>query len=67
MKHAEIGQLYRRNRAQQPAFLGHNRVIGVWGKLLLKTRTDGRVIPRPFVCLLAKLDATIGNVDEFVA
>jgi hypothetical protein len=27
MKHAETGQLYRRNCAQQPAFLGHDCLI----------------------------------------
>ena len=27
MKHAEIGKLYRRNCAEQPAFLSHNGVI----------------------------------------
>ena len=46
MKHAETGQLYRRTRAQQPAFLGHDRLTG---KTALKTSNGRAGISRPFV------------------
>lgn len=45
--HAETGQLHRRHRAQQPAFLGHDCLTG---ETAFRQATDGRVIPRPFVC-----------------
>jgi hypothetical protein len=38
MKYAETGQLYRRNRAQQPAFLGHD---GLRKPALKQQRTGG--------------------------
>jgi hypothetical protein len=40
MKHAETGQLYRRTRAQQPAFLGHDCLTGKTA-LKNKQRTGG--------------------------
>jgi hypothetical protein len=46
MKNAETGQLYRRNRAQQPAFLGHDDLR----KTALKT-SNGRAGDSPPFCL----------------
>ena len=46
MKHAETGQLFRRTRAQQPAFLGHDGLR----KTALKTSNGWAGISPPF-CL----------------
>jgi hypothetical protein len=48
MKHAETGQLYRRTRAQQPAFLGHDCLTVE--QTALKT-SNGRAGISPPFCL----------------
>ena len=58
MKHAETGQLYRRTRAQQPAFLGHDRLTG---KTALKTSNGRAGISPPFCLSRLKLSCQLNG------